>query len=277
MVAKFLIIPYLDKERILGNAWDYSVFTFFDLLGFKYAVRNVPQEKLATLMMNLAHCTNIAKGYGGDPTELETHLKNWENPIKSVHFSDAIIVFTEDDSIEAFKHILWVAISLLGTGFSLGFCLRGALSYGSFYYDLNSNIYFGEPLIEAYMMETQQEWAGCVLTRSCIKVAEARGYLDDAVIYSKFERYENGVEKVSQRIRIPLLVKYKVPLKGGAEELYCVNWPNCWVSSKEVLPMRQKIIELAFHRPFGMVSFTGKCEVTNKLKNTLDFLWSRFE
>ena len=84
--------------------------------------------------------------------------------------------------------------------------LRAGLAFGDCVIDPASELYVGQPIIDAYHTEQAQEWVGGAFHPSCWR----RPGLRDVLC--------RGYERSA--------VEYPVPVKPGAEPLdYALNWP----------------------------------------------------
>ena len=125
---------------------------FFDVMGFKDMVaRNSHSfvlEKLHSLEVGLSVLDDIrAKKYvyGNTPVS-ETHV---------MKFSDSIVIFTESDTEEDANKIILDSALLLEHAFLKGIPMKGAISYGEVTVDFNKFIFFGQPIIDAYLLHEQ--------------------------------------------------------------------------------------------------------------------------
>ncbi|MGQ0518579.1 hypothetical protein ACT453_55425, partial [Bacillus sp. D-CC] len=79
--------------------------------------------------------------------------------IKNV-FSDSIILVSEDDNRESVLKLLVYTWRLTQMFMGMGMPVRGGISFGEFYINENSNVFLGEALTNAYLLESKQQWAG---------------------------------------------------------------------------------------------------------------------
>jgi hypothetical protein len=102
-------------------------------------------------------------------------------------FSDTILIYTINDSDEAFKNMLvslgWL---LFETILVPGTRIRCGVSYGETYIDPKNSIYIGEPIIEAYQFQQEQAWSGGALKRKaeerCSEIARSGEDFDGFII-----------------------------------------------------------------------------------------------
>jgi hypothetical protein len=84
-------------------------------------------------------------------------------------FSDAYILFTDNDSASRFAQIEQAARWIISHHILRRLPMRAALACGEFYADVQSNIFIGKALIEAYQFAEAQDWIGLALCRSATR------------------------------------------------------------------------------------------------------------
>lgn len=150
-------------------------------------------------------------------------------------FSDTIVYYTKDSSLDSFFNIIFTSLELLKSGFSgTKAPFRGAIGYGDIVFD-NHGILLGTSVIDAYKGEQGQMWAGCILTESCEVICVEKGYIES--FYQLFDsalKDENDERKISGYKKAQkTLVKYKVPRQKKAidkaieyfeKEHYVLDW-----------------------------------------------------
>ncbi|MFM9985552.1 MAG: hypothetical protein ACKVOK_10000 [Flavobacteriales bacterium] len=133
--------------------WDIACnrfIGFIDIMGFKNLIETKSQSEIYAVMKMLHGIreTDIA-GYmtkdGGATFTTER--------IRTVFFSDSLIFYTEDDS-EICYHLLLNTMTAVTSGFyELGVPFKGAIAYGEFTADVTRSIYFGQPLVDAFLLQ----------------------------------------------------------------------------------------------------------------------------
>jgi hypothetical protein len=152
-------------------------------------------------------------------------------------FSDTIIYYSKDDSLDSFIKIVFTSLALLKSGF-MGFKApyRGAIGYGDIISDPNG-ILLGTSIIDAYKGEQSQMWAGCILTEICENFCQKNKYIDS--FYQMFEialQDERDEEKQTDYKKAQrTLVKYAVqkqkrnidkPIEYFQKEHFVIDWTH---------------------------------------------------
>lgn len=124
--------------------------------------------------------------------ELLKFKKSWEAKIKplqkgghlrSVQFSDSILIVVNGINEKMFNLISKAAICLMQSAISLGFPIKGVLAQGNFTYDKENEIYFGLPLVEAYQLHEEIYYYGIVVHHSAEQTVKE--YMDATKPYTK--------------------------------------------------------------------------------------------
>lgn len=131
-----------DKERYILYA---------DLMGFKERVRNTKHEDLKKKLTDFkAKLLNTFK-----PLQIGDHLK-------VVQYSDSILIVENDTTRDGFNRISKAAAKLMHIALSMELPLKGALAKGMLTFDEDNELYFGQPLIDAFLLHEEPYFYGIV-------------------------------------------------------------------------------------------------------------------
>lgn len=133
---------------------------FLDIMGFSNYVYRNKHELVKTRMENLHTIINETEK---DLHNGSTQWKNIQNPIKTVIFSDSILIISKDDSDNSLDFILLACKLLLKKSFEKKIPMKGAISYGTITADFEKSLFFGKALIDAYTLEEQLNIYGVAL------------------------------------------------------------------------------------------------------------------
>ena len=228
------------------------IFTEFDILGFKDIVKN--NEK----RLNIQQIANSYHNYFINNV-IESN-KNNNTDIKFQIFSDTVLLYLEYGSwskssrVENYKKNIYNYFNLLSIimcnsvlllnskvfpnvacNITGSFPIRGGIASGSIVAEaINSNypILIGEPIIDAYEWEQQQNWLGISISPTSLDSIKS--------LMSPNYIYEDLDDFWSKLISDNLLIKYGVPVKVKKEnrveyvETYVVNF----------VPSEQKYINM---------------------------------
>ncbi len=139
------------KSYVNINRW----VAYLDLLGIKD-------------LINTSYWTKVFEVYADSidhfkKDSFDSHL------LKKITFSDSFIIYTIDDTDLAYRaidsFIRYFFVSLIKKKIPV----RGSMSFGEFYADDESGLYFGAALNEANMFSELQDWIGFMLTETAVK------------------------------------------------------------------------------------------------------------
>jgi hypothetical protein len=152
-------------------------------------------------------------------------------------FSDTIIYYSKDDSLDSFFKIVFTSLELLKSGFCGSKApYRGAIGYGDIISE-PSGILLGTSIIDAYKGEQSQMWAGCILTETCEDFCQQNKYIDsfykmfDIALQGEQDERKQTDRKKAQRT----LVRYKVqeqkrnidkPIEYFQKEHFVLDWTH---------------------------------------------------
>ena len=181
---------------------------YFDILGFKAKVENIPLDQLSQ------RYEQITK-----QTDGEFSIKDGEIVSKQVCcryiFSDSIFLIAQEDTEQSFVDLFSYAWRMMQMFIAAGFPLRGAITYGDIYVNFEKNIFLGKAISEAAVLEGQQDWIGAVV--DCAVIDRYRSVFED-----------DGVQGFIANTLIPI---YDVPFKDGMRRKYSViNWRHNIIS-----------------------------------------------
>lgn len=175
---------------------------YFDILGFKAKLDNIPLEELSSKYDRIVR-----------QTDGEISISNGQFSRKDVCyryiFSDSLFLVAKEDTEDSFIDLVSYAWRLMQEFIAFGFPLRGAITYGDLYADLACNVFLGKAISEAVLLEGQQDWIGAVVDRSAINRYKSIFENDDT-------------QKYIMNVLLPI---HDVPFKDGTRKDYnVINW-----------------------------------------------------
>lgn len=130
---------------------------FLDIMGFKDMVMRNSHETIYEQLSELS--------------KLRDSLDNYKSgTLKTVSFSDSIVIFTKDDSSECFANLTLAMKFLFSRAMRAGLPIKGAVSHGEMSVNSSRQIFFGQPLIDAYLLEEDIFYYGVVLHHTAEKL-----------------------------------------------------------------------------------------------------------
>lgn len=162
---------------------------FFDILGFKDMVLRNSHSEIFKILLDISNLK----------TEINPIITNVEfsnekiNPIEIVTFSDSIIIFSKNDSIETFKVFLEALNFIFARIIESKIPLKGSFAHGKVSIDIEKQIFFGQALIDSFQLQEDVDYFGVVAHNSIDKFI-----------------YDNKIEELEEQ-----LLEIITPLKSG--------------------------------------------------------------
>ncbi len=171
--------------------------------------------------------------------------------VKSVAFSDTIVLYTEADSPRDFHAIFTAVLNLFSKALHLRVPIRIGISKGLFYTDEQRSMYAGPALIEAYDIGEASQWLGIVLSEP---VAQ------DAIT--------QDLRKESTK----MVVEWDVPTKNGTVRASVANWPVALEDSFKIKPpLTPQQLYSVFEEYYGPFARLRESDA-DKYINTVKFI-----
>ena len=187
---------------------------FLDIMGFKERVARNSTEDLYTELTDFnKDITNILNSskkvntqilpmQSGESGDSLISTKEEGSKIRLAQFSDSIVLFSSDNSSESLMEISNIARQIMVSAINREkpIPLKGALAEGNITCDLSKQLFFGQALIDAYLLEENVQYYGIVVHHTA----------------------EQSVKKLGAKIFIDTLV----PLKSGKIQHFELVWYN---------------------------------------------------
>lgn len=166
---------------------------YADIMGFKDRVMRTPHQ-------------DLEKEFDA----LITDLSDWFSPsqkaptFKVSFFSDSILV-VDANTKNGFNRISQAAAGLMQVSLKHKFPLKGVISKGDFTYNREKQLFFGQAIVDAYLLQEQVYYYGIVAHHS---------------VEHDINEYANGWRVERGRKGINPYVLSPVPLKNGCSTHY---------------------------------------------------------
>jgi hypothetical protein len=167
--------------------------------------------------------------------------------VKSVVFSDSIVLTAEDPRPESFLTLVGACSTLMSDLLKADIALRGAIAFGRFTRSTVGDGVFvaGPALIDAYNWETKQDWVGVMIAPTAL----------------------GAVRDLGARCRVEQAY-------AGTDSLWIATVQRCSIKFHSLVPL-----DTSYFDGFAVVPTNGKCvaaEVWESLKTSIEHLeWLR--
>lgn len=151
--------PKIKSHRISYPKWEEDsnrLILYADFMGFTSRVQSNPHEVIK----------NELKGFRVKWTAKMTPFRNH---LRFVQFSDSILIVANGTDFKMFNLLTKAAICLVHTSMSMKIPIKGVIAQGTFSYDKENELYFGKPLVDAYLLHEQLKYYGIVVHHTAEK------------------------------------------------------------------------------------------------------------
>ena len=161
---------------------------FLDIMGFKERVARTDHSCL------LAQLTKFNK-------DVTSYIGKYQNTeIQLAQFSDSIVLFSNDATQNSLKTLAEVSRGIMQTAIKLQIPIKGAIAQGQITCDIPKQLFFGQALIDAYLLEENIHYYGILVHHTA----------------------ENSVMGLGDEDN--LFKDIKAPLKSGRISHYELSW-----------------------------------------------------
>lgn len=237
------------NQKTNWKTTDNRFVAFIDILGFKDLISKNSHSEIYDQLNKISKTKKFLEKINNDE-KLSTDYLDAE--IYIVSFSDSIVLFSKNESIENFYYFLSAVRWLFARTIVAGIPLKGGIAFGEVSLNKAEQIYFGQAIIDAYFMEEDVNYMGVVANYSIDK------YLKDNE--KKLEK-----DKVNE-----YLFEQKTPLKCGSLNHFNLNWYKKTSLIKDGLTEEEKynkILEL-----INKFKITSSGSPRKYVDNSIDFV-----
>lgn len=172
---------------------------FLDIMGFKEKVLRTPHMELEKEL----------RAFKSKHTKLKPLMQR--GSIELIQFSDSIIAVAHKADMFTLNRMVKIASILMHIGLESHFAMKGAIAMGEVTFDAENQLFFGQAIVDAYLMEEELKMYGVVFHHS-VEALVKRSIAKSA--------YPTGM---GRQIYYPIQ-KCRIPLKTCVCEHYCVVW-----------------------------------------------------
>ncbi len=146
--------------------------------------------------------------------DLCSKLKNRISPLTTgehlvyYQFSDSIVLTTDEATPKGLNLIIRAGATIMKESMKEKFPINGAIAKGKFSCDTEKNIFFGQALVDAYLLQSTLFYYGLAV------------HPNVDVDIKKFMSRPNEQYKKTSKLIFPI----PIPLKGGSALYYNINW-----------------------------------------------------
>jgi hypothetical protein len=171
--------------------WDITAnrfVGFIDIMGFKDLVARNSHDSIYKMMLKTTDAVRANQSVFGVDYESD----NYDMNIIMMTYSDSIMIYSKDDSSSSLENFIGAISSLAEDLFIEEIPHKGAVAHGTMTLDFGKSIFFGQPLIDAYLLQEELSFYGIVIHAT----AEYKGGLkNDESVYEYLCPFKSGIGK----------------------------------------------------------------------------------
>lgn len=148
----------LSDNEVLDDGWFVTTKRYvvvIDIMGFKDFVLRNTHDHVYNMMKNLNAKKKASENIKWH--EIDSKL------VKTTNYSDSIMIYSKDGSLDSLTALVNTTASFTYGLFLEGIPHKGALAYGTMTLDISNSIYFGQPLIDAFLLQEELIFYGIVI------------------------------------------------------------------------------------------------------------------
>lgn len=136
---------------------DNRFVAFFDILGFKEMVMRFSHNEIYSKLSEISKTKKWLEEISIAHNAIE---KVGNGEIYTVSFSDSFVIFSKNDDAENFKFFLIAIRWFFAKSIEKNIPLKGGIAHGEISLNKSEQIYFGQPIIDAYLIEEDVNYLG---------------------------------------------------------------------------------------------------------------------
>ena len=172
----------------------------FDILGFKSLIEEHPLVNIVKMYRDLIKIGTPIKFRSTKESSKAKDSFTEDIVLKHTVFSDSMIIWTEPTKSNI-NYFIYLLSLLMGNSILKQLPLRFGIAYGKCEMDISAQIFVGQPIIDAHLTESNQEWIGGAFHKSC---------------------YSSPYFDLMKGLKFAL--PYDVPIKKKPKPEFAVNW-----------------------------------------------------
>lgn len=167
-----------------------------DILGFKDLVARETHQTILDMLYQVRKANSF----------IFENNKYFTDDVYIVTFSDSLILFSRGNKRYDFNQILTVSTNLMARMIEFCVPVKGALAYGKITVDKENNLFFGQPIIDSYLLGEQLSYLGIVAHHS-------------------INKYISNYDQLDLSLLTINLLEFETPFKFGKSTHHNIFWP----------------------------------------------------
>jgi hypothetical protein len=157
---------------------------YIDIMGFKDMILRASHGQIYKMMKRIQQKIKLNREVDWGDVK--------EKLIRTTTYSDSIMVYSKDESYDSLYSLICTVAGLTNDLLTEAIPHKGALAFGTMTLDVANSIFFGQPLIDAYLLQEELTFYGII----------AHGSIEKVIM--------------KKEMSIPFTIDYLCPFKKGS-------------------------------------------------------------
>lgn len=157
------------KEIDKVTSWEISTKRYVgivDIMGFKDMLSRLSHNEVYELMKKTSKSVSSVQSVFSVDYESDA---NFDINVTMMLYSDSIMIYSRDDHQHSLENLIASISTLSESLFSDGIPHKGAIAFGQMTLDFDNSIFFGQPLVDAYLLQEELKFYGIAVHGSVEK------------------------------------------------------------------------------------------------------------
>lgn len=192
---------YSQKKESGWKVTTERYVAFLDIMGFKDMVARNSNNYVYNIMRKVVEAAQVSAERFGIDDSSDKIIDN----VRVTTYSDSIMIYSRNASPKSLYNFNAVSAAIYEELLINEIPFKGAVAFGLMTLDFNSSIYFGQPLIDAYLLQEELLFYGIVVHAS----AEMnKGYKRNESVFEYPCPFKNGKSSHLTIYPVSLLIDY---------------------------------------------------------------------
>ena len=144
------------KDKQGWNITEDRFVAFLDIMGFKDMIARTKHEDIYKMMIKLDDMSY-------DNSIIHDRSEDREVLVRTTTYSDSIVMYSKNKNKKSMHAFFGALSGMYQDLLEEGIPFKGAVSFGKMTLDIERTIFFGQPLIDAYLLEGEVNFYGIVI------------------------------------------------------------------------------------------------------------------
>ncbi|HYF31499.1 MAG TPA: hypothetical protein VD993_10310 [Chitinophagaceae bacterium] len=192
----------------MNTEWDITAnrfVVFFDILGFKDLVSRNTHNGILEKLKIIKEAIKATEAVWQDEQLKPYNIS--ADQTRTITFSDSIILFSKGDTLGDAVKLVVDTFFIYKRAIDTGIPIKGAISAGLISVDFKNSLFFGQPIIDAYLLHEELQMLTVISDHNFETRLQS---LNDKFLLQLFELYKANLRsgRVMHRILKPQYPKY---------------------------------------------------------------------